>query len=65
MNMNSRIDVSEFDIKTDNGKKFCKCLRTDSNVFYYTKEGKIDMKSLMEQTYGGAEMNSQRNNLRS
>ena len=43
---------TSFIIMTDQKKKFCVCERSASGVKYRSKEGEIDLKGLLEQTFG-------------
>ncbi len=44
--------ISEFNIETEDGKKFCRCRRVGNDIVYISKEGSVNISSLMEQTYG-------------
>lgn len=44
--------ITSFDIMTDQKKKFCVCVMSASGVKYRSKEGEIDLKELLEQTFG-------------
>ena len=43
--------TEKFRILTDEGGKFCDCVMEGNKAVYISKEGKIDISSLMEQTY--------------
>ena len=47
----SREGTEKFDILTDEGGKFCDCVMKGNKAVYISKEGRIDISSLMEQTY--------------
>ena len=43
---------TSFNIMTDQKKKFCVCEMSASGIKYISKEGEIDLKGLLEQTFG-------------
>ena len=44
-----KVNMEEFNILTDNGKRFCSCKFENGSILFKGKNGNVDLESLMQQ----------------